>query len=70
MDLGPLLGEALTTSFRSVYFEWLRVLPDDRGIYGFPDAIGLVARYIDDNGALTLAGDMGLRAHSGKSFTG
>lgn len=44
LDLRPLLGEALTANFRSVYFE---SLPDDRGIYGFPDAVGVVAPFVN-----------------------
>ena len=47
VNLRPLLGEALTTNFRPVYFEFLRVLPDDRGIYAFPDALGVVAPFVN-----------------------
>ena len=47
VDLRPLLGEALTADFRPVYFEFLRVLPDDRGIYAFPDALGVVAPFVN-----------------------
>ena len=44
VDLRPLLGEALTANFRPVYFE---SFPDDRGIYGFPDAVGMVAPFVN-----------------------
>ncbi|MCY3914581.1 MAG: ABC transporter substrate-binding protein [Chloroflexi bacterium] len=47
VDLQPLLGEALTANFRPVYFEFLRVLPDDRGIYALPDALGVVAPFVN-----------------------
>ena len=47
VDLHPLLGEALTTIFRSVYFELLRVLPQDTGIYAFPDALDMVAPFVN-----------------------
>ena len=47
VDLHPLLGEALTTTFRPVYFELLRVLPEDTGIYAFPDALDMVAPFVN-----------------------
>ena len=49
VDLRPLLAEpeALTENFRPVYFEFLRVLPNDRGIHAFPDALGVVAPFVN-----------------------
>ncbi len=61
VDLRPLLGEALTANFRPVYFEFLRVLPDDRGIYAFPDALGVVAPFVNvslfEQAGVTLPGE-------------
>ncbi|MCY4063498.1 MAG: ABC transporter substrate-binding protein [Chloroflexi bacterium] len=61
LDLRPLLGEALTANFRPVYFEFLRVLPDDQGIYAFPDALGVVAPFVNvslfEQAGVTLPGE-------------
>ena len=61
LDLQPLLGEALSANFRPDYFDFLRVLPDDRGIYAFPDALGVVAPFVNlslfEQAGVTLPGE-------------
>ena len=47
LDLRPLLGEALTATFREVYFAGLRAEGDDEGLYGFPEALGVVAPFVN-----------------------
>lgn len=47
IDLRPLIGETLTTTFRSAYFELLRGSPEDTGIYAFPDALDMVAPFVN-----------------------
>ena len=47
VNLRPLLGDALTTTFRSAYFELLRGIPADKGIYAFPDALDMVAPFVN-----------------------
>ena len=47
VNLRPLLGETLTTTFRSAYFELLRGFPEDAGINAFPDALDMVAPFVN-----------------------
>ncbi len=47
LDLRPPLGEALTSTFRSAYFELLRHHPANTGIYAFPDALDMVAPFVN-----------------------
>ena len=47
IDLRPLIGETLTTTFRSAYFELMRGSPEDTGIYAFPDALDMVAPFVN-----------------------
>ncbi len=47
LELRPLLGETLTDSFRPAYFEALRGSADDDGLYGYPDALGVVAPFVN-----------------------
>ena len=48
LDLRPLLADAdaLDSSFNSLYFEALRG-ESDSGIYGYPDALGMVAPFVN-----------------------
>lgn len=49
LDLRPQLAEpeALAATFRAVYFAGLRADGEDDGLYGFPDALGLVAPFVN-----------------------
>lgn len=49
LDLRPLLNEPelLQASFRSPYFAALRLGLDDEGLYGYPDALGMVAPFVN-----------------------
>lgn len=47
VNLRPLLGETLTSTFRSVYFELMRGSREDTGIYAFPDALDMVAPFVN-----------------------
>lgn len=49
LDLRQLLMEPndLDASFRAPYFEALRSGPDDDGMYGYPDALGVVAPFVN-----------------------
>ncbi len=46
-DMRPLIGESLTDSFRPVYFEALRGWLAGDGLYGYPDALGMVAPFVN-----------------------
>ena len=49
LDLRPQLAEpeALAATFRAVYFAGLRADGDDEGLYGLPDALGVVAPFVN-----------------------
>ena len=47
VNLRPLLGETLMRTFRSAYFELLRHLPANTGIYAFPDSLDVVAPFVN-----------------------
>jgi len=49
LDLRPSLAEpeALEAMFRAVYFAGLRAGGEDEGLYGFPDALGVVAPFVN-----------------------
>ena len=47
LDLRSLIGDSLTDSFRPVYFEALRDRQYDDGLYGYPDALGMVAPFVN-----------------------
>lgn len=60
LDLRPLIGDSLTDSFRPVYFEALRGRQDGDGLYGYPDALGMVAPFV--NTSLFAQADIALPA--------
>ncbi|MYD10343.1 MAG: carbohydrate ABC transporter substrate-binding protein [Chloroflexi bacterium] len=47
VNLRPLIGETLMRTFRSAYFELLRHHPANTGIYAFPDALDMVAPFVN-----------------------
>ena len=47
LDLRPQLGGMLEATFRAVYFEALRAQSDDDALHGFPDALDMVAPFVN-----------------------
>lgn len=47
LDLRPQLGDLLEATFRAVYFEAARARQDDEALYGFPDALDMVAPFVN-----------------------
>lgn len=49
LDLRPQLAEpeALAATFRAIYFAGLRADGDDEALFGFPDALGAVAPFVN-----------------------